>query len=226
MRTSPVVSKAALAHSTSEVDLSVLSRDGGGDDEGSENKSSNGDEVRLPKHFLHPTNTNNLSAQPPSRPCHESLPWDIERPSSLDNSHSGSPGYDTLSNKGDESPFPPEKTPAKPTAGKSSLKHKSLYDQLQLVADSQTQAHYKIAKMQAEERGDCADHKANTKWQGAFEVEHLRIQFQHEESLRHHENLAAQHAHELMILDRQIELEQAKTGGPMSNINNINPAFC
>lgn len=99
MGTSPVVSKAALAHSTSEVDLSVLSRDGGGDDEGSENKSSNGDEVCLPKHFLHPTNTNNLSAQPPSRPCHESLPWDIERPSSLDNSHSGSPGYDTLSNK-------------------------------------------------------------------------------------------------------------------------------
>jgi hypothetical protein len=109
MGTSPVVSKATLAHSTSEVDLSVLSRDGGGDDKGSENKSSNGDEVRLPKHFLHPTNTNNLSAQPPLRPRHESLPWDIKRPSSLDNSHSGSPGYDTLGDKGDESPSPPEK---------------------------------------------------------------------------------------------------------------------
>jgi len=122
-------------------------------------------------------------------------------------------------------PLHPKKTPAKPTAGKSSLKHKSLHNQLQLVADSQTQACYKIAKMQAEERGGHADRKANTKWQGAFEVEHLRIQFQCEESLHHHENLAAQHTHELMILDRQIELERAKTGGPMSNINNINPAF-
>jgi hypothetical protein len=55
MGTSPVVSKAALAHSTSNVDLSVLSRDGGGDDEGSEKGSSdNGDEVHLPMHHPHP----------------------------------------------------------------------------------------------------------------------------------------------------------------------------
>jgi hypothetical protein len=54
MGTSPVVSKVALAHSASHVDLSVLSRDGGGDNEGSENKSSdNGDEVCLPMHYSH-----------------------------------------------------------------------------------------------------------------------------------------------------------------------------
>jgi hypothetical protein len=50
MGTSPVVSKAALAHSASHVDLSVLSRDGGGDsdNEGSEKGSSdNGNEVYL-----------------------------------------------------------------------------------------------------------------------------------------------------------------------------------
>ena len=53
MGTSPVVSKAALAHSTSNIDLSVLSRDGGGDDEGSE-KGSNDNEVHLPMHHSHP----------------------------------------------------------------------------------------------------------------------------------------------------------------------------
>ena len=48
MGTSPVVSKAALAHSASHVDLSVLSRDGGGDNEFSEKGgSNNGDEVLL-----------------------------------------------------------------------------------------------------------------------------------------------------------------------------------
>jgi hypothetical protein len=52
MGTSPLVSKAALAHSASQVDLSVLSRDGGGDDEGSvkgseKGHSDNGDEVHL-----------------------------------------------------------------------------------------------------------------------------------------------------------------------------------
>ena len=56
--TSPVVSKAALTHSASHVDLSVLSRDGGGDNEGSEQGSSdNGDEVHLPTHYPHPVLT-------------------------------------------------------------------------------------------------------------------------------------------------------------------------
>jgi hypothetical protein len=52
MGTSPVVSKAALVHSASHVGLSVLSHDGGGDDEGSEKGSSDdGDEVQLPMHY-------------------------------------------------------------------------------------------------------------------------------------------------------------------------------
>jgi hypothetical protein len=55
MGTSPVVSKAALVHSASHIDLSVLSRDGGGDDEGSENGSSdNSDEAHLPMHYPYP----------------------------------------------------------------------------------------------------------------------------------------------------------------------------
>ncbi|KAM6497403.1 hypothetical protein JOM56_007876 [Amanita muscaria] len=200
MGTSPVVSKAALAHSASDVDLSVLSRDGGGDNEGSDKgRSDNGDE-------------------PPSRARHESLPWDIERPSSPDDSHRGSPGYDDLSNKGDDtSPSPPAKTPSKAAAGPPSLKRKSLHDQLQSVADSQSQARYKIAKMQAEGKASRADRKANTKRQGVLEVELLRLQFQREESLRHHNNLAAQRSHELEMLDRQIELERARAGGPMNN---------
>ena len=58
MGTSPVVSKAALAHSASHIDLSVLSRDGGGDDEGSEKGSSdNSNEVRLPMCHPHLTLT-------------------------------------------------------------------------------------------------------------------------------------------------------------------------
>jgi hypothetical protein len=49
-----VVSKATLAHSASHVDLSVLSRNGRGDDEGSEKENSdNGDEVHLPMHHPH-----------------------------------------------------------------------------------------------------------------------------------------------------------------------------
>lgn len=60
MGTSPVVSKAALAHSASHVDLSVLSRDGGGDNEFSEKGgSNNGDEVllRLPMLYSQPVLT-------------------------------------------------------------------------------------------------------------------------------------------------------------------------
>jgi len=60
---------------------------------------------------------NNLFAQPPSRPCHKSLPWDIERPSSPDHLHHGLPGYDALSNKEYKSPSLPEKTLAKAAAG-------------------------------------------------------------------------------------------------------------
>ena len=149
------------------------------------------------------------------------MPWDIERPSSPDNSHRGSPGYDALDNKGDSaSPSPPAKTPTK--AATPSLKRKSLHDQLQSVADSQLQARYKIAKMQAEEK---ANQKANAKHQGALEAEHLRLQFQREESLCHHNNLAAQRTHKLEMLNRQVELEHAKAGGPMYNINNIDPTL-
>jgi hypothetical protein len=79
--------------------------------------------------------------------------------------------------------------------------------------------------MQAEAKANRADRKANAKHQGALEVEHLRLQFQREESLRHHNNLAAQHTHELEMLNRQVELEREKAGGPMHNINNIDPAF-
>jgi hypothetical protein len=58
MGTSPVVSKAALAHSASHVDLSVLSRDGEGDDEGSEKETGdNGDEVHLSVRYPHPVLT-------------------------------------------------------------------------------------------------------------------------------------------------------------------------
>jgi hypothetical protein len=150
----------------------------------------------------------------------------MERLLSPDNSHQGSPGYDSLSNKGDStSPSPPAKTPMKADAGTPSLKHKSLHDQLQLVADSQPQAHFKMAKMQAAEKGNHADHKANMKPQGALNVEHLCLQFQCEELLRHHGNLAAQHTHELKMLNRPIELECARAGGPMININNIDPTF-
>jgi hypothetical protein len=149
----------------------------------------------------------------------------MERPSSPDDSHRGSPRYDALSDKGDDtSPSPSAKTPAKAAAGTLSLKRKSLHDQLQLVADSQSQARYKIAKMQTEEKANRADRKANTKHRGALKVEHLRLQFQREESL-HHNNLAAQRSHELEMLNRQIELEHARAGGPMNNMNNINPAF-
>jgi hypothetical protein len=116
-------------------------------------------------------------------------------------------------------------TPAKAAAGTPSLKRKSLHDQLKSVADSQSQARYKIAKMQAEEKGNRADRKANAKQQGALEVEQLRLQFQRDESLRHYDNLAAQRAHDLVMLNRQVELERAKAGGPMYNINNIDPTF-
>jgi hypothetical protein len=160
------------------------------------------------------------------RPHHESLPWDIERPSSLNNSHHGSPGFNALSNKRDDtSPSPPTKTPAKAVAGTPSLKHKSLHDQLQSVGNSQSQACYKIAKMQAEEKANCVDCKANIKHQGVLEVEHLHLQFQHEESLHHHDNLAAQCAHELKMFNRQIELKCARAGGPINNVNNIDPVF-
>ena len=55
MGTSPGVSKAALAHSTSDVDLSVLLRDGGGDNEGSDKgRNDDGDEVSIHVHQLHP----------------------------------------------------------------------------------------------------------------------------------------------------------------------------
>ena len=169
---------------------------------------------------------NIVSTQPPLRPCHESLPWDMERPSSPDNSHHGSPGYDGLSNKGDSTSLsPPAKTPVKAAAGTPSLKHKSLHEQLQSVADSQSQPHFKISKIQAAEKGNRADHKANMKHQGALKVEHLRLQFQREESLRHHDNLAAQRTHELKMLNRQIELEHARAAGPMNNMNNIDPTF-
>ena len=124
MGTSPAVSKA-LAHSgdsASQVDLSVLSRDGGGDDEGSEKGSekgssdNNGDEVHLQNCHALPTScTNTVSAQPPLRFRHESMPWDIERPSSPDNSHHGS------------------------------------------------QVCFKIAKMQAKEKANRADRKADSK---------------------------------------------------------------
>lgn len=147
----------------------------------------------------------------------ESLPWDIERPSSPDDSHGGSPRFNDLSNKGDD--ISPSLPATKAAAGAPSLKRKSLHDQLQSVADSQSQARYKIAKMQAEEKANRADRKANTKHQGALEVEHLGLQFQHEESLRHHDNLAAQRSHELEMLNRQIELECARAGGLMNNID-------
>jgi hypothetical protein len=79
--------------------------------------------------------------------------------------------------------------------------------------------------MQAEEKANRADRKANIKHQGALEVEYLHLQFQREESLHHHDNLAAQCAHELEMFNRQIELECARAGGPMNNVNNIDPAF-
>jgi len=107
-----------------------------------------------------------------------------------------------------------------------SLKHKSLHDKLQLGADSQSQPHFKISKIQAAEKGNRADHKANMKHQGALKVEHLFLQFQHEESLCHHDNLAAQCTHELKMLNKQIELEHVRVGGLMNNINNIDPTFC
>ena len=106
-----------------------------------------------------------------------------------------------------------------------SLKCKSLHDQLQLVEGSQLQARYKIAKMQAEEKANHADRKANTKHQGALEVECLHLQFQREDLLCHHNNLAAQCTHELKMLNRQVELEHAKASGPTYNINNIDPTF-
>ena len=79
--------------------------------------------------------------------------------------------------------------------------------------------------MQAEEKANRVDRKANAKHQGALEVERLRLQFQREESLRHHNNLAAQRTHKLEMLNRQVELERAKAGGPMYNINNIDPTL-
>jgi hypothetical protein len=78
--------------------------------------------------------------------------------------------------------------------------------------------------MQVEDRADHVDHEANIKHQSTLEIEHLCLQFQCEDS-QYHDTLAAQHVHELKILNRQIALECARAGRPMNNINNINPIF-
>lgn len=64
---------------------------------------------------------------------------------------------------------------------------------------------FQIEEMRAREKTRRDTAKREHKRQSTLEVEQARLQFQREEA-------AAQRAHELMMLERQIHLEQARAG--------------
>jgi hypothetical protein len=111
--------------------------------------------------------------------------------------------------------------PDKPFASAvKSQKHKSISDMVHNESELIWVTQIKFAEVQAKEKTACE----KVKWQALAEVELEHIWFQWDEGQK-------QHAHEVMMMDWQIELERFKAIaagriGPPIPDTNIDPALC
>lgn len=193
MGTSPVVSHAAVANSNSVLDLSVLDDNSDCDKSGEENE-----EVCVV--LVTVLDNPNTSTQKP-------IPWSS---SPARDYGQESPGLDNSSDVGYLSPIV---TPVKikiPAASSmalkpSSVRKKTAADLAWEVANAEHQARLHMTRINAKERTAREQVKQRSARRSAIELEELRLRHQQEEGER-------QRAHELRMVERQIELERIRAG--------------
>jgi len=194
MGTSPVVSRAAVVNSNSVPDLSILGENANCDESGEENE-----EVCMA--FV------TVSDNPNILLTQKLIPW----PSSPARDYGReSPVLDNSSDVGDLSPIA---TPVKikipmvsSLASKpTSVRKKTAADLAREVADAERQARLHMTHINAKERTAREQIKQKSARKSALELEELRLRHQQEEGER-------QRAHELKMLERQIELERIRAG--------------
>ncbi|KIJ05172.1 hypothetical protein PAXINDRAFT_21546 [Paxillus involutus ATCC 200175] len=111
--------------------------------------------------------------------------------------------------------------PSKRAADSASImqsvkKRKTAQDLVKEVADAERQARLAMNATNAKERTAREQIKRQSAHDTAIAVEHLRVKAQQEQA-------AAQHAHELCMMDKQIELARLQRGGYQGALGPIDP---
>lgn len=189
MGTSPVVDRAAIAHSQTPVDLSTLGR---------HSQSS-----------AQSTGEDNLSIDwPSSRP---SSPVPSDRGDKSDEEDENDDDKDSTARS--SPPFSPSKpqplaTPTPkakvepPTSIPRTNKRKAIADKVQEIADMDRSQRMKIAKIKEQEKTN----RSQAKYQSKHALEMARMEFQRREA-----ECARQH--QLQMLEKQVELERLRFQG-------------
>ncbi|KIK91256.1 hypothetical protein PAXRUDRAFT_149907, partial [Paxillus rubicundulus Ve08.2h10] len=182
MGTSPVASQKAISIK-SEIDLTVL---------GGEN-SKGEDEDETSHHTPMPMEDEDMPPGSSHPPSPDVIHWE-----------------DSDNNNADVTPIkvtiPAKRAAGTPVAsGGSVKKHWTLQDFVKEVADVEWETHLAMSTANARERTVHRWIKCQSAHDTAIAVEHLRIE-------AHNKQAAASHAHELLILDRQIELARINAG--------------
>lgn len=94
-----------------------------------------------------------------------------------------------------------------------------MQESLEEITAAERESRAKIALEKAKEKTSRAATREKIKHQGLLAIENARMQFQREESERHRQ-------HELLMLERQIELERVKARSSRHFIpDQIDPAL-
>lgn len=199
MGTSPVATRAAVAHSTTEIDTSILDRN---------------TVCYLFSLILHSKTYVHTQAGQRAR----SLSWDpnlgLSRPPSASRSpasHAGSPALDN--EDGDDDRSSSEAPPAPTPIPSASKKRKSLADSASEIAEHERTNRRKISENLAKEKTTRSVARERVKRAAHMDVEVARME--------HDKNEAnARRAHEIVLMDRQMAMEQFRAGNTVPRPSN------
>jgi hypothetical protein len=148
----------------------------------------------------------------------ESPKWDIEHddiPTSPPSIHHASPvqafgHFDASSDVASPSPSrkPRKSEPTARPAKSMSKPRKSMGDQIAEVLSASREAQIAASEARIQARLTLEDRKIDN----IQKVEQMRIDFQHEQELRLQQDREATRQHELLMIDKQIELERLQRG--------------
>ncbi|KAF8463727.1 hypothetical protein DFH94DRAFT_699489 [Russula ochroleuca] len=202
--TSLLVDKSALAHSTSVLDLTVLTA--------SSLNESIEDEIIPAQSPKWDIEDDEILTSPPLI-CHAS-PLAVQAFDASSDVASPLPSRKQkleLTARPTSKPkiaVKPKHADLRDTPTPSPMQHKSMGDQIAEVFSASSQAQAATSHAQIQARLALEDCKNNT----AQKVEQMHIDFQREQEVCLQQDQEACHQHELLMIDRQIELEQLQHG--------------
>lgn len=200
MKNSPLVLKTAVANSKTPLNLDVLVRN-----QGTPRSSQAASSSQEPSVSVDSDLGPDLAylASSPARGSHLGSPHLDELSSDDDD------GSDDLDNSQDPGPSKSASTPTPrlSTAARGS-KRKQMHETLADIAQEERQVRAKVAIAQSQER----TRQQELKYEKKYRFQQAQLDFQREEAEKNRMEQRKQREHELMMLEKKIELERLMRG--------------